>query len=107
MTLYILAAVLAFCASGCLAFGASAIFSLALSGIAGTMHGVESNALWILVILAVIAVVCLAAFIICLIKYIKVCIIERVPKKITLSILLFVVLLPVFTVLLLNIIFWG
>ncbi|MBQ4155989.1 MAG: hypothetical protein IJD90_04210, partial [Clostridia bacterium] len=74
MTLYILAVVLAFCASGCLVCGASAVFSLAFSGIAETMHGVESNVLWILVIHAVIAVVCLAAFIICLIKYIKVCI---------------------------------
>lgn len=107
MTLYILVAVLALCASGCLACVASEVFILALSGIAETMHGVEINVLWKLIILAVIAVVCLAAFIICLIKYIKVCIRKRDPKKITLSILLFIVLLPVFTVLLLNIIFWG
>ena len=94
--MYILAAALALFSGGMFSCLAIAVLSLALSGIAETMHGVESDVFSFLVVLVIIAVVCLAASIISLIKYIKICIVEKNPQKTIKSILLFAILLPFF-----------
>ena len=102
--LYALAAVLALFGSGAFSCGVLLVFSLAVSGIAETMHGMETHTDPLFWTLILVAAFCLVAFIVTLVAYIKRCMKEKSLKKILLSVLLFLVLLPVFVWFILNVI---